>query len=94
MTEDRVKLTREELYQKVWGAPATKLARELGVSDVALGKLCRRLDVPKPYPGYWSQLAAGRRVRREPLPPRRQGVPAEVIIYHHPGGRDLPARGS
>jgi hypothetical protein len=81
MYDDGVKLTREELYEKVWGTPATKLAKELGMSDVALGKLCKRLDVPKPYPGYWQQLAAGRRVHREPLPPAKQGVPAATYIY-------------
>jgi biotin operon repressor len=29
-------LTREELYEKVWSTPGTKLAEELGISDVAI----------------------------------------------------------
>jgi hypothetical protein len=83
MDDDSIKLTRDELYEKVWSTPATKLAKEFGVSDVALGKICKKLDIPKPYPGYWQQLAAGRRVHKEPLPPIRQGVPAMTYIYPH-----------
>jgi hypothetical protein len=85
MHDNSIKLTREELYERVWSTPATKLAKEFGISDVALGKICKKLDVPKPYPGYWQQLAAGRRVHREGLPPIRQGVPAVTYLYpHHP----------
>jgi hypothetical protein len=29
-------ITREELYERIWKIPATKLAKELGISDVAL----------------------------------------------------------
>jgi hypothetical protein len=46
--DDSVKLTREELYEKVWGTPATKLAKEFDISDVALGKICKKLDIPRP----------------------------------------------
>lgn len=81
MSNYGVKLTREELYEKMWATPATKLAREFGISDVALGKICKKLDIPKPYPGYWQQLAVGRRVNREPLPPIKHGVRADVVIY-------------
>jgi hypothetical protein len=85
MKDDSIKLTREELYERVWVTPATRLAKEFGLSDVALGKLCRKMDVPKPYPGYWQQLAAGRRVHKEPLPPIKQGVPAATYFYpRHP----------
>jgi hypothetical protein len=83
MGENSIKLTREELYKRVWGTPATKLAKEFGMSDVALGKICKKLNIPKPYPGYWQQLAAGRRVHKEPLPPIKQGVPAVTYIYPH-----------
>src|SRR5829696_8894425 len=81
LMQDDSKLTRAELYERVWSTPTPKLAKEFGISDVALGKICKKLGVPKPYPGYWQQLAAGRRVHREPLPPIRQGLPAETYIY-------------
>jgi hypothetical protein len=56
MYDERFFLTREMLYQKVWGTPATKLSKELGISDVMLGKICRKLDVQKPPLGYWRKL--------------------------------------
>lgn len=42
------KLTRKELFALVWENPATEVAKDLGISDVALQKLCRRLQVPIP----------------------------------------------
>ena len=38
--------SREELYELVWSKPMTAVAAELGVSDVALAKRCRKLFVP------------------------------------------------
>ncbi len=32
-------LTREELYELVWAKPMTHVAKQLGVSDLMLGKL-------------------------------------------------------
>jgi hypothetical protein len=61
-------MKRSELYEKVWSAPMTKLAKELGISDVGLAKACRRHDVPAPPRGYWAKLAAGHKPPRTPLP--------------------------
>jgi hypothetical protein len=83
MDDNSIKLTREELYEKVWSTPATKLAKEFGISDVALGKICKKLHIPKPYPGYWQQLTVGRRVHKEKLPPIKQGIPAMTVIHPH-----------
>jgi len=52
-------LTREQLYEKVWSAPTTHIVAELGISDVALAKRCKKLNVPKPSLGYWAKVAAG-----------------------------------
>jgi len=60
-------LTREELFVLVWEKPASEVAAELGFSDVALGKLCKRLQVPKPPRGYWAKIQAGKKPRRPPL---------------------------
>jgi hypothetical protein len=62
------KLTRQELYDLLWTRPTTDVARELGVSDVWIGKVCRRAGIPKPPPGYWRQVTSGRVVKRIPLP--------------------------
>jgi len=46
--------------------PATKLAKELDISDVGLGKICKRMEVPKPTPGYWRKVEVGGRLPRKP----------------------------
>jgi hypothetical protein len=55
--------TREEPHALFWSKPARTIAKELGISDVALGKTCRRLSVPKPPPGYWAKVAHGKSPR-------------------------------
>ena len=47
-----------------------KLGKQIGISDVALGKQCRKIDVPVPERGYWNRIQAGRKVTKIPLPPR------------------------
>jgi len=68
-TRDISKLTRQELYDLVWSKPATTLAAEFGISDVAIGKRCKSQNVPKPSPGYWAKLTAGEKPTKRPLPP-------------------------
>jgi hypothetical protein len=58
---------REELYRSVWTAPMRELAKQHGISDVALAKTCRKLVIPVPGRGYWAKKAANRRV--DPPPP-------------------------
>lgn len=61
-------LTRAEMYELVWAEPMTQLAKEMGVSDVALHKICKRHNIPKPPRGYWAKLATGKVVKQTPLP--------------------------
>src|SRR4051812_16731968 len=63
-----IALTREELYERLWKKPATKIARELGITDVAMIYLCRNYEIPKPPKGYWSMVAHGQQPERPPLP--------------------------
>lgn len=77
-------LTRQQLYDLVWSRPRTALAKELGVSDVAINKHCVAAKVPAPVAGYWARLAAGGAVFRAPLPPRLPGQSDTVVI-----GRDV-----
>lgn len=65
-------ITREELFAALWEKPTSQIARELGISDVALGKLCRKHQVPKPPRGYWARVAAGQTPKRPPLPAFRE----------------------
>ena len=76
-----IKIEREALYQRVWETPMTELAKEFGVSDVGLAKVCKKMEVPRPPRGYWNKVAAGRSVPPKPkLPaPSRKGVPYVVL---------------
>ena len=60
---------RETLYQEVWNIPVTEVAKRYKVSDVAIHKVCKSLNIPTPPPGYWAKLRAGKRVKKTPLPP-------------------------
>jgi hypothetical protein len=63
---------RERLYQEVWAEPTQKVASQYGISDVALAKVCRQLQIPKPSRGYWAKRASGQPVPSRPkLPPLR-----------------------
>lgn len=61
--------TREEFHALVWSEPMTHLAKEFGLSDVALHKVCRKHGIPTPPPGWWAKKAAGKDVAVAPLPP-------------------------
>ena len=60
---------RAELYEKLWTEPTRTVAKQYGVSDVWLSKVCKALRVPRPGRGYWAKKRAGRSVaKRPPLP--------------------------
>lgn len=61
------------MYRIVWSTPAIQLAKEFGISDVALKKTCKRMGVPNPPRGYWAKLAAGQQTAQDPLPPVKDG---------------------
>lgn len=63
-------LTREQLYDLVWSEPMQHLAKQIGISDVAIAKHCRKLGVPVPERGYWNKLQAGKPVTKAALPER------------------------
>jgi integrase len=73
-------LRRETLYELVWTAPVLEVSRRLGVSDVALAKLCRRASVPIPYRGYWAKVDSGRQPPRAHLPKTPEGLPELLRI--------------
>lgn len=72
--------TREEFYELVWSKPLTHLARDFGLSDVALHKICRKHDIPNPPLGWWAKHAAGHKVRPTPLPKLKSGISGTVVI--------------
>lgn len=83
-----VTLTRQELYERVWAEPVDTLAKEYGLSNVGLGKACRRHNIPVPPRGYWARKAAGQKLRRPPLPPAKDGNESVTLL-----GSDRPDPG-
>ena len=59
---------REKLYQEVWEKPVTEVAKRYKVSDVAIHKVCKSLNIPTPGLGYWAKVKAGKPVKQTPLP--------------------------
>lgn len=85
--EREIRLTRAELFERVWSEPVEKLAKEWGLSDRGLGKACRRLQIPVPSRGFWAKLQHEKRMRRPRLPDVKPGE-AEQVLIHVPTPRD------
>jgi hypothetical protein len=62
----RTRFNRADLYRKVWEMPVSTVAKEFGISDVALAKTCKKLFIPLPGRGYWAQRTAGKNVGPRP----------------------------
>lgn len=73
-----ITLTREQLYERVWSQPTIKIAAELGLSDVAVKKMCRRMNVPTPPRGYWARLTAGQKLHKPALPKEAGITPVRI----------------
>ena len=80
MAYETLVFKRDEIYGEIWSEPAKEVARRYRISDVALGKICRKLHVPVPGRGYWAKKAAGESLPRIPLPPLPPGTPAVHMI--------------
>ena len=90
MTDDAEKpltLRREDLYELVWSKPMLELAKDFGISDVALAKRCRGLGIPVPGRGYWARVEAGQTPHRPVLPKREsQWHDARALTVAPPEG--------
>lgn len=92
MSSERHTFSRQEFFDLVWSKPLRKLSEELGISDVALGKICRRYQIPRPGRGYWAKLAAGKPPKQPPLPKALPSVPDAIEFGGHENST-LTARG-
>ncbi len=64
---------REKLYEQVWNAPVIQVAKLYGVSNVAIKKMCKSMNIPTPPNGYWTKLRNGKKVQKIPLAPAKEG---------------------
>jgi hypothetical protein len=84
--------SRQELYDLVWSTPASKLAPDFGMSDVAIAKRCKKLNVPRPSLGYWTKVAAGQTLPKAALPPTNEETFAKAARNPMPKSLSLPTR--
>jgi hypothetical protein len=77
-------LTRQQLYEMIWKEPTRTVAARLGISDVALAKICRKYHIPRPWRGYWREKETGHRPRLPKLLPwpTHLGKEPAVITFH------------
>lgn len=73
-------MTRVELYELVWRRPMVYVAKDFGLSDVGLRKICVKYGIPTPPLGYWAKLAHGKVVKRPPLPAAYKGMRDEIAL--------------
>ncbi|ROI08398.1 hypothetical protein EGI11_12300 [Chryseobacterium sp. H3056] len=66
--KNSIKISRKELYEKVWSYPLTRLCKEFNLSDNGLRKICTKHDIPLPIAGYWSKIKFGKKVIKTELP--------------------------
>lgn len=74
-------VTREDLFAAVWERPLTKVAADYGISDVALKKICRKMQIPTPGVGYWRRLECGYPASAPKLPPLSDDGVDSVVIH-------------
>ncbi len=98
MNQDPLNLSRQDLYELVWSKPMSELAKDFGLSDVALAKRCRKLGIPVPGRGYWARVTAVQSPRQSPLKPREETpLDRSALAFHAPserpdGEKPTPAR--
>ncbi len=73
-------MTRLQLYELVWSKPMTHIAKDFGMSDVAIRKHCVKHDIPTPSVGYWAKVAHGKPVERPRLPVAEYPADAPVFL--------------
>lgn len=79
----QVGFTRAALYQMVWERPVSVIARDIGVSDVALAKACRKAGIPLPCRGHWAIIKTGRTIKTPALPALEPGESETVSFSLH-----------
>jgi hypothetical protein len=80
-SEQRLILTRQELFDLVWSKPRQVLAvQHPGISPAVITRTCEEANVPLPARGYWAKVAEGKKVGRPQLPMRWPGQDDVVVL--------------
>lgn len=78
--DETEQLTRADLYDLVWNQPMKDLPEVLGVSANSVKNACRKFNIPVPDRGYWTQIKAGKTVKRPAMPERSPGMTDRVVF--------------
>jgi hypothetical protein len=81
---DHVTVSRESLYEQVWCEPVLKVATRYQISGTALAKICRKMQIPVPPPGYWARKQHGYTPGRPDLPSLPEGALSVASIEKRP----------
>lgn len=57
----------EDLQVMLWRQPTTWIAKDLGVSDQAINKFCKKHNLNKPPRGYWTKVNGRPQRNRTPI---------------------------
>jgi hypothetical protein len=87
-----ITLTRQELYDRVWTEPVDTLAKQFGISNVGLGKACRRHNIPVPPRGYWARKAAGLKCGNRHCRLRKMAMTRSLFSVRHAQRRRLATK--
>jgi len=81
-SDEGTAVSRERLYKEVWTEPMLTVALRYKVSSSYLARVCTRLNVPRPSRGYWARLAAGQKLKQQPL---SEAKPGDELIWSRDG---------
>jgi hypothetical protein len=56
---------REKLYKEIWETTMIDICKQYGITHAELIEVCKKLNIPRPHVGYWTQKECG----KNPLPP-------------------------
>lgn len=62
MSEKKVILTRQELYDEIWTLSISGVSRKYKIPYSQLIGICKRHDIPTPSSGYWIRIEFGKNV--------------------------------
>jgi len=79
----KTEFTREELYDLVWSKPVTHIAKEYGISDSGIRKICKNYNIPLPKSGYWSKVKHNKKVVKKKLL-KQEGNPKIILSITNP----------
>lgn len=89
-----MQLSRRELYNRVCGAPLSKLAPEFGLTGTALAAICRQHQVPYPGSGYWTRKSLGITAELPALPDGTDDIIEIIPLTPKPREKRAPATGA